>query len=290
MAELLGINERSSDYRTITAREHETERRLNRMPVVSTLDSDAEAFLTAASITNPIHMDAVNDLVVAVKAASIWTKLHALYPFVGASAGTHKWNLKDPRDLDAAFRIDWQGSWTHNSDGITPDGSTAYANTFCSPGSILTTSSGSLGLYCRTSAAGGGQPYSFACDDGDVNPVCVIPRYSSGNYFLVYGSSSFVPNAASASAQGMWVTNRNGSVETEAWKNGVLLQSATHAVTLPNAARTLYLGANNRAGTATYFSAKNLALAFVADGLSSTEIGAFYTAVQDYQTTLGRNV
>ena len=79
----------------------------------SLLDPDAESFLTAAAITDPIISGAINTLVVQMKADNIWTKMKAIYPFVGGTASTHKWNLKDPRDLDAAFRLQFFGGWTH---------------------------------------------------------------------------------------------------------------------------------------------------------------------------------
>ena len=54
--------------------------------------------------------------------------MKALYPFVGGTATSHKFNLKDPRDLDAAFRLQFNGGWTHNSNGVTPNGTNGYAD------------------------------------------------------------------------------------------------------------------------------------------------------------------
>lgn len=68
-------------------------------------DSDAEAFFTAASITDDTQKTAVNQLVLDLKAAGVWTKSKVIYPFVGGTTGTHKYNLKNPLDTDGAFRI-----------------------------------------------------------------------------------------------------------------------------------------------------------------------------------------
>jgi hypothetical protein len=35
-----------------------------------------------------------------------------------------------PRDLNVAYRLQFNGGWTHNSNGIQGDGNTAYADTF----------------------------------------------------------------------------------------------------------------------------------------------------------------
>ena len=77
------------------------------------VDPDAQAFLTAAAITDPTITSAIDTLVVQLKADSIWSKMKALYPFVGGTASTHKYNLKNPLDTDAAFRLVFNGGWTH---------------------------------------------------------------------------------------------------------------------------------------------------------------------------------
>jgi len=55
-------------------------------------DPDAQAFITAASITDPTQQSAINQLVVDLKGYNIWTKFKAIYPIVGGSASSHKWN------------------------------------------------------------------------------------------------------------------------------------------------------------------------------------------------------
>lgn len=39
----------------------------------------------------------------------------AVYPFIGGTASTHKFNLKDPRDLDVAFRLTFSND-THTNE------------------------------------------------------------------------------------------------------------------------------------------------------------------------------
>jgi hypothetical protein len=101
--------------------------------VVNAVDADATAFITAAGITNLTQASAINTLVNDLKTYGLWTKMKALYPFVGGTATSHKFNLKDPRDLDAAFRLVFTGGWTHTSTGAKPNGTTGYANTYLNP-------------------------------------------------------------------------------------------------------------------------------------------------------------
>ncbi len=101
----------------------------NTVTPTSSTDADAQAFITAASITDPTQQSAINQLVVDLKGYSIWTKMKAIYPFCGSTASQHKWNLKDPRDLDVAFRLVFSGGWTHSSTGALPNGTNAIADT-----------------------------------------------------------------------------------------------------------------------------------------------------------------
>ena len=59
----------------------------------ASFDADAQAFITAAVITDNTQITAINTLVTDLKAYNIWSKMKALYPFVGGTASTHKWNL-----------------------------------------------------------------------------------------------------------------------------------------------------------------------------------------------------
>ena len=116
-------------------------------PTVS--DSDAQAFVNAAVITDTTQANSVNTLVVGLKADGTWTKLKAIYPFVGGTATQHKWNLKDPRDLDAAFRLQFNGGWTHSTNGSLSNGFNGNAFTFLNPVDSLSAASYNYSFYSR---------------------------------------------------------------------------------------------------------------------------------------------
>jgi hypothetical protein len=255
-------------------------------------DADALAFLSAAGITDPTQVAAVDALVVSLKADGLWSKMKAVYPFVGGTAAKHKWNLKDPRDLDAAYRLTFSGSWTHSATGAKPDGSTAYANSHLNAAAILDPASGSMGFYSRTNQAGPGNTYDMGCDTGDATPLIVIARYNNDTAYLNYGdaTNAFAPNTPMFDGRGLFAVNRLSSVEslTRGFKNGASIMSANVAVSLPS--REIYVGCNNKNGSAAYFSTKEQALTYIAEGMTAAEHAALYTAVQSFQTTLGRQV
>ena len=92
-----------------------------RNPPAQLYDPDAQAFFDAAGIVDTTQKLAVNQLVINLKLTGIWVKMFAIYPFVGGSSTTHKWNLKDPRDLDVAFRLTFFGGWIHSLTGAKPN-------------------------------------------------------------------------------------------------------------------------------------------------------------------------
>lgn len=104
-------------------------------------DPDAYAFLEAAQITNTATRTGINNFVINLKNYSLWNKISGLYPLVGGNMYSEKFNLKDPRDADAAYRLNfntgvgyWNGSTYYktffNDNGVIFWGSGDYADTF----------------------------------------------------------------------------------------------------------------------------------------------------------------
>ena len=252
-------------------------------------DPDATAFLAAAGITDPTITTAVRTLVTDLKNYGVWTKLKAIYPFVGGTATTHKFNLKDSRDLDAAFRLVFYGGWIHSAVGIFGNGSNTYADTFYIPTIQSDSQNNSLAVYVRNNI-NTGQPYEMGASNdlgGTVNPYALISRYSDNRAYFANGS--YNQNPVSTDSRGFW----NGFIDvTNQWffRNGSSISSiAIPVVTIPSF--NLYLGAHNAAGTARFFSNKELAFASMGGSkLTTTEAINYYTAVQAFQTTLSRQV
>jgi hypothetical protein len=103
------------------------------------------------------------------------------------------------------------------------------------------------------------------------------------------GGAAFII-ASTPDGRGLYMISRTSNNALSFYKNGTsrisntLTQSST---SLPT--NTYYLGANNGTVTGDHDN-KELAFASLGDGLTDTEAANFYTAVQAYQTTLGRAV
>jgi hypothetical protein len=250
------------------------------------------SFLSASSISDATIRGALNTMDIGLISNSLDTKMRALYPFVGGSASTHKWNFMDARDLDAAFRLTFSGTWTHSSTGSLPNGTNAFANTFLVGSSQFnTTTFNHLSYYSRSNTAFAGE-YAMGAFDGTGNHAMIIRR-DTGLSFLVSdypsGTSFRTASATIADGRGLFLGSQTGS-NLKLFRNGSVIASNTAATT--NAAqstRSIYIGALNQTSIVNYTN-KECAFASLGQGLSDSEVTAFNTIVTTFQTTLGRNV
>jgi hypothetical protein len=255
-------------------------------------DADAQAFFTATGITDATQKSAVNQLVLDLKSYNIWTKMKAIYPMVGGSSSTHKYNLKDPRDLDAAFRLSFSTGWTHSSTGMLPNGANAWANTFLVPNTSLTLRNTHLSVYMRTDSAAGVKCEIGSANNTTANPsMALAVKYNTTNIASdAYSNSTNRLSVSNSDAKGFYIGTRTSINSHIVYKNGTNVANQTVNETngsMPNIA--LALGCIFFGG-ATQFTDRQFAFTSIGDGLSGTEAANYNTAVQAFNTTLGRNV
>jgi hypothetical protein len=249
----------------------------------TSFDSDAQSFITSASLTETTQQNAVNDLVLDLKTAGLWTKIRALYPMVGGTAASHKWNLKDPRDVDGAYRLQFNGGWTHSVSGATPNGTDGYANTFLTPSVSLTLNSQHLSYYSRTNSAA--LQIEIGCTNFTTTPYTWL-RLQSGAANTTIASSN-VTNFTNANSLGFYTSLRTASNVVKVFKNGASVVTSSVTST-SNPTYPIYLGAINN--STPYYSTKQCAFATIGDGLTDIESTVFYQIVEKFQYALGRNV
>lgn len=251
-------------------------------------DADAQAFITAAGITDATQQSAINTLVTDLKGYGIWSKMKAIYPFVGGTSSTHKWNLKDPRDLNAAFRLVFSGGWTHSSTGATPNGTNGYANTYLSPSGSLSLNSTHFSYYSRTnntysgvmigtSSTGNGQ--SLLALKVDVG----VPQ----EYSCIHNNAT--ADSPPSRNDGLFTATRIASGSFKVFRNSTAYRNSS--ITSTSLSTTnFYVGARNNNNSAIQYTGLECAFASIGDGLTDSEAANLYTAVQAYQTSLNRNV
>jgi hypothetical protein len=255
----------------------------------ATVDADAQAFITAAGITDATQQSAINTLVTDLKGYGIWTKMKAIYPFVGGTSSTHKWNLKDPRDLDAAFRLVFSGGITHSNTGALFNGTNGYADTKLNNLSNFTQNSTHFSYYSRTNSNGAEVEVGARVTPGSIHAGGLLEIRTSGITYLGVNQALGYSQFADTDSRAFYMANRTASNVYNGWRNSVKSVTGTTVSSTPVNLNT-YIGALNQNGSPLFYTTKECAFASIGDGLIDTEAANLYTAVQAYQTTLSRNV
>lgn len=246
---------------------------------VAGFDADAQAFIDAVGTLDSDTQNAINDLVVGLKDAGIWTKFYAIYPYAGSTAAEHKWNLKDPVDSDAAYRLTFV-SMGHTAQGLVPTNSSADTKFMTFP----SINSEHISAYILTNNT------TVGCELGNTdssanNGTGFYARATSNNTYWNTDTAAKVFNPTT-DARGLWVVSRTGSTAAELNKNGATLQTSS-ASSAAGPGTTIKIatdagGVNN--------TDKITAWNSIGSGLTTAECAALYTVVQAYQTALGRSV
>ncbi len=250
-------------------------------------DTDAQAFITAAGITDNTQKTAINTLVLDLKSNSLWTKMLAVYPLVGGTATSHKWNLKDPRDLDAAFRLTYTaGTQTHNSNGMQGDG-VGYVSTNISPASHL--SINDMHVSCYVSNLNSQTALAVDICSYRIPTNVYLGLYKNGTSVFSHlpgNMSNGRLSAAPSSHLGFFCSTRTSSTSHKIYRNGVSIASASTAPTNILEVDPIYL-----LGLPYGYRSTKVYPSFTAGlGLSDTDASNLYTIMQAFQTTLGRQV
>lgn len=255
-------------------------------------DTDAQAFFTAVEgggdTLTDTEKDAVNTLVVTMKSDGTWSNMQIIYPMVGGTASSMKWNLVDPRDLDAAYRITWNGTWTYSADGVQGAGTSnsQYGDTHYLPN---TNSSGDglhMSMYVNAGTADAG--YSLGSNDGaDGNgEYQIVSGYGNNTLYTRQGGDQILYSGATM-PNGFFSSNGTSS-DLRLFRNGTSVAYSSTTSRVIGNDQSFYIG--NRGGNVT--QPKDDRYAFISFGLamSSTLHGDLYTAVQAFQTSLSRQV
>jgi len=221
-----------------------------------------------------------NTFYITLKNGGYYSKIRAMWNF-GANGATNlgKWNLVDVRDLDAAYRIVFNGTWTHTSAGSTP--SAAHANTFFNFNTVY----GSSGNY------------GFANYSNGITTGISSGAFIGSTYIWDWSSSSTTGNVAMGAAglsmvnrvlSGLSMFNRKDASTIYNGYHGQVNEIAMTFAANPNG--NYYIGAVNQNGSATFTSDGQRRFSAIYDKLTLEEYNNFGQAIQDLQTSLGRGV
>jgi hypothetical protein len=229
--------------------------------------------------------DAILNLIIDLNNAGIWTKMKAIYPMVGASAAACAQNLKS-----SSFTGTFSSGWTFASTGVTPNGTSAIFNTGLNILNNLSLTSTHLSFYSRTNNQNseyGSEFIENAAYDG--LQVCMLRTRTSalgGTQFFSIGQDNGA-SVSNTSGLGFHIGVATSLTSRKIFQNNTL-KATSSLLNLGSLSNTnLFIGGSAVAGQ---YSRNQSAFASIGDGLTDTQAGNFYTAVQAFQETLNREV
>ena len=253
-------------------------------------------FIQTAGITGATEQSAITTLYNDLVSNGLWNKLYVIYPFVGGTSTSTKYNLKDV----SKYTISWAGGITYASTGVKGNGTNGRGITGWNPKVFNTgttiTDSLSVGFYSRTNVSN--EKVDFGIANSTTNAaIQILARRSSNSYavFDNYNSSSGRAQDYVGGSTGFYVSSRTSTTSMKGFINATQIGTTnTTSVTTSNITNdlndSLYILCQNLDGVATSYSPREFAWFHIGAGLSDSEVSTLNTIVQNFQTTLGRNV
>jgi len=249
----------------------------------------ARPFFEEAGIVDATQKLAIEQLIYNLCNFGLWDKMAAIYPFVGGSALSHSFNLKDCVN----HNLDFFGGWVHSATGAKPNGVNAYAETNIKRSSILFNLDGNPANR-HISYFIGSTPNDEGCvigagNGGGFAPNWILPNngglgnFSNGsfdNYLVPLQSNNLVLASFSLGTTTMGFAMNNS-----------IISDMFRAVSYGQNNATYVLGATTvDGGGITRYSSSSCKFASIGLGLNKQEALVLHQITNDFQTTLNRAV
>jgi len=265
-------------------------------PSAPSLDPDAAAYLadvvTSGGTTNPTIEAAVDTLFTELKSNGLYSKMLAMYPYVGSTAASHSINAL----LNKTYDITWNGGMTHGISGSTGNGTNGYGNTNFG-NDIWAQDDISFGIYqvsenvstqtieCSfgTVTSGSLPQIQLATNLTEGNPI--------GNTFFRIGSTTNVNTSNGGNYDGNYIATRTGSTEGYLYRNTNLILTNSTTYTKGGSITDNYVFNVNvsNAPFAQGYANQTYGFTFMGEGLSASEVSTLDGIINTFQTSLGRN-
>ena len=245
----------------------------------ATADVDAANYISRASVTDTAQKTALNNYVLGLKSDGIWTKLTAVYPFLGSGSTQAQYgeNL-----LSNTYDLTWVGAGpTRGPDGLTGTSAASYADYAYGPAaSNVTGTPDSLFMYCYNKTTLPTDGSNFVGSNTTTNTI--MYRYTT----------SLAIDGLNRSA-GVRSILRTASPAND-WRGhlSAMITSSTTQSLWQNSAETTGARTSSAANTTPLeilrHSDATLAIVTIGQTLNNTEYGNFRTRTQTFLTAIGR--
>jgi hypothetical protein len=245
-------------------------------------------FISATGITDATLKVNLDSLITRSRDHGWWDLCKVIYPFAGGTETSNKYNLKDPRDADDAFRLNFFGdTWTYTNVEANP-GISGYANTFFNPSTGLPDqNSCHLSAYSMSDSAGGVDNADIGAYDGATNLGFYLSTRTdwpdtSGKPFAAISKNSF--QGTQVNPAGYFLLTKSGTTASFYQNTSHISNPSVPPGNLPDL--TLYIcNQNFPPGGNPYnngFSHRALSFATIGSGIDSVTVALMYSDVLDF--------
>lgn len=254
-------------------------------------DADASAYFTEnTSITSDADKNAINTFYLGLKSDGIYTKIKAMYLPIWGSAASSKWNLVNPLDTNAAFRLTFATGFTFTSSGMTGNAASAYAETYLNPFSSLTLNNTHVSLYIGNNVTAGNKIDTGSLVGSPPNSLLLISKYTGS--VAISDQYNVTTNRLSVSntdSRGIVIGSRISSTSHKIYRNGSVIGTETNVSSsnLPN--QSMPLAAANSNGAIIQYTDSQYRFVSYGTGFNDTEAANFSTRVNTLMTYFGIN-
>jgi hypothetical protein len=255
-----------------------------------------ERVVQSGGTVNSTQSAATISLFTSLVSNGLWNKIYAMYPTLGGVAASHTINGKSTVGL---YDLTFNGGWTHNSDGMQPNGTNGYANTsFSSFYDIGDGNTSHLSIYVNLQGTVSDRIYDIgAATNGgaligmfNITAKRTVPfgnntLFDSGDFF----DGERVETTSASSASGMTVGSVRSTTDRTLYRDGSNIATNTSNVAIKYAGPTSLIGAQNTGAGVEFWSDNRYAFATIGSGLTNTDIVNLSSIINTYETALGRN-
>ena len=253
---------------------------------ISSIDPDAQAYITAGSITDATEIAAINQMFLDLKGtgsttsnSNIYSKFSALYLMSPTSLAAAAINAVTPSTYD----ITWYNSPTHSVNGVVGNGSNQYGDTGLNAFSVLNQNDCGITVSLNTTASEVANEMGVRTGTSNIlvllaTTTAAIARMASAIGGQMIDSSTPFNN--------VYTMIRRGTNDAEMYREGVsVVTSAAASSSLPN--ETLYILGENITGSGLNApSTKRTVFNAVHQSFTDNEAKDLYDAITNYNSNV----
>ena len=246
----------------------------------SGVQAETTALLAAMSVQpSAARKTVIDNLIVALKNAGVWTTLDMLYVCAAHDAQAGRINWINPASVATAT-----SSPTFTTDRGYIGTASGYLATGVNWSALtkFTQNSAHLGAWIQNDATVGNTNTSVIGGATNANRYSVIPKIITTNVQSLRVNGTTVSSFAIATSRGHHLGNRANSANFDAYKDGVLLGNTVVAASVPQA-EEVWICRN----TITAQTVHTVCAAHIGSSLTGPQITALNSALTSYMTAVG---